>query len=215
MYSLIEYESPVISNELMLHALFSKVTNNRLKKLKTDMYRQPDFKIWDDEYKVFIVVDENNEDLFSELNCQDFEFFHENQKITLKFKNKSSFECFNVEKNTVVRFRGMLSYARKEKSKHICPVKGEGFISMDEKQKFVEYFLNNTGIAIKDCEVQQISAQRLPSSKSKTNGQDVLLNNIFGILGVGIIEDNEKAKRLMVSSVGKKRSYGLGNVFIE
>lgn len=215
MYSLIEYESPLIPNELMLHALFSSLTNNRLKTLKADMYRQPDFKIWDDEYKIFIVVDEKNHDLFGELHCQDFEFFHENQNIKLKFKSKSSFESCDIEKNAVVRFRGVLSYARKEKNKHICPVKGEGFISMEEKQKFIEYFERTTGLTIKDCEVQQVSVQQLPSSKSKTNGKDVLLNNVFAIVGVSVVDNSEKANKLAVSSIGKKRSYGFGNVFVE
>ena len=215
MYSLIEYESPVIANELMLHALFSKLTNNRLKTLKTDMYRQPEFKIWDDEYKIFIVVDENNHDLFGELHCQDFEFSHENQKIALKFKGKSNFEPFEIEKEKVVRFRGVLSYARKEKNKHICPVKGEGFVSISEKQKFIEYFAKTAGLDIKDCEVQQVPAQHLPQSKSKTNGKDIYLNNVFAIVGVSVVTNSEKTKKISVSSIGKKRTYGFGNIFIE
>lgn len=214
MYSIIEYFTPVVPNELMLHALFSSVTKNALRTLHSDMYRQPTYKIWDEGQRIFIVVDESNTDLFGNAEYCDVTLLHQGEVVLVKFIEKRPFTPSLVQHGARVNVMGVINYARNIQGKHFCPIKNDRFVHAKDEHNFREYFQRQSGIVLNEVRAMHVPHQKLPSPKSASNNNTIVFHTVFGLQGSGSVENADKATLLQVSSIGKKRSYGFGHMVV-
>lgn len=209
----LSFISNKVIDSYILHSLYTTIRfkENKISNLKED------FKVWKEGKNIFIILEENKIENKKEL----YEF---NNGIKIKFLKKESISKTNFELGDWVRIEGIFSYAyksTKDKNKEICPIDFKGnFNNIKNKEQFCYYLTNKTGadffksidskdrVAIKRLFLEDIG---LLERKNETK---VLMKNLIMINAVVEVVDQEVVNFLNYSSIGKKRSYGLGNMSV-
>lgn len=200
-----------------LHSLYTSIRfkDNKIPNLKEK------FKIWNEGRNIYIIMEK------SKIENQDvnFEFISKKGEV-IKVK-KFNEQSVNFEKPIVgdfIRVSGIISYAYKEKISdgkniEICPIDFKGNIKDDSK--FAYYLTKNTGLdfekSIKHKDrvmINRLFIEDLGLSNDK-NKSKVFIKNLIMVNAIVEIVDADIAQSLYLTSIGKKRSYGLGNLFLE
>lgn len=200
-----------------LHSLYTSV---RFKEEKI-CNLQEKFKVWNDGRNIFIIIERNkveNDSNYFEFNSKSGEL------IKIKKFNTESVKTEDLKVGDFVRVSGIISYSTKEKQPdgkvfELCPVDFKGNIK--NKDKFAYYLTKSTGLDfIKGINFNdRVSIERLFVSDLGFLNDDqkskVFIKNLIMINAIVEISDAEKVNELYFNSVGKRKSYGLGNLLVE
>lgn len=200
-----------------LHSLYTTI---RFKEDKISNLKER-FKVWNEGRNIYIIIEKEK---IENTNTY-FEFLSKNGEIIKikKFSEKDvNFENVNI--GDFVKVSGIISYAYKEKMPDgkivdICPIDFKGNIK--NKEKLAYYLTKNTGLDFeKDIEFKdRVLINRLFLEDIGLSNNDkkskVFIKNLIMINAILPVKDEKIANLLNISSIGKKRSYGLGNLFIE
>jgi len=204
----------------ILHNLYTSI---RFAKEKKDNLNE-EFKIWQDGRTIFIIMDEDK----IENNASNFSF----SNIKIKFIRKIPLTQNHFMKGDIVSFSGVINYVYKhykdengmllKKPKESCPVNMEGKFKSGLKIPFLEYLENTTGLAFKNMaeDKERLRFERLFSDEkdiyqNNTNQKKIMIKNLILISGLLEVIDENKANALAYKMIGKKRSYGFGNMTVE
>lgn len=199
------------------HILHSLYTSIRFKNEKI-LNLNEKFKVWMDGRNVFIVM----EKIKIENLKKEFEFKYQGEIIKLKLFREEDFVVENIKNDEYVRVSGIISYAYKERfddiTKEICPVDFKGNIK--NKSKFAHYLTQKTGLDFESviADKDRVMVSRLYWNDIGINDNEnkkVMLKNMIMIDAIVNVLDENKLKDVLTSSIGKKRSYGMGNLIIE
>lgn len=210
------------------HALFSTITDKYVEKMHVNAYtKQPIYKVTFQDRVITLWVEDS-----IPVQCPNFiEFFHKGKKIQGKlWKNTEYVPQYTFKEGEYVFAFGVINYARKEKyletSRNYTPVNGLGNFekkeNMSVKQESLLYLSNKLGIQLKDEDQRDFRFELLTHDHfdnghcvfSKTNNNRITIHNSFSFAVKGYIVDANKVNQLDYCSIGKKRSYGLGNIEI-
>lgn len=236
MIKIIKYVCTFDPDYLTCHAIFSHVTNNQLKKIEQNAYIQkPKFKVYFEDRIVTLIYSEES---FNEIKDSEKISLYHNGKEHYALKINISNYIFENNKTNIgdyVTASGVISMAKKltiiqkidnpDKiilRKNICPVDSLGNFIAGEKQRTLDYLQKSLGIDLKtknsdsrEFRFEMISWRHLhkgKSYKSKSNPGNITLHNVFYFYVNGFVNNIESFNNLNISSIGKKRSYGLGNI---
>lgn len=109
-----------------------------------------------------------------------------------------------------VTVQGELSYSvhKTGSNKKRCPVDARGELKPELSELFLSYLTRVTGI---DCARANAAGMLALAWEDRSSPQDkVWLNDVILLNLVGPVVDAQALNRLAVSSVGRRRSYGLG-----
>ena len=199
-----------------IHSLYTSV---RFKEEKIENLQEI-FKVWNEGRNIFIIIDKNkieNESIF-------FEFISKN-KETIRIKKFSEQEIFSddFEIGDFVKVSGIISYANKiiqnnNKVVEVCPIDFKGNIKY--KESFINYLNKNTGLDFSNIDSNdRILLSRIFCNDIGINNNEkiskVFMKNMIMINAIVKVSDVELVKSLYFKSIGKKRSYGMGSLFVE
>lgn len=207
--------SPQILHNLYTSIRFAKEKENNLNE---------DFKIWHDGRTIFIIMDEDK----IQNNASNFSF----EGIKIKLLRTVTFNPSNFIKGDIVSLNGVINYAYKhykdengvvlKKPKESCPVTMKGTLKSEMKISFLEYLENTTGLALKNMteDKERLRFERLfidekDIYQQKVMTKKIMIKNLILISGLLEVIDENKANALAYKMIGKKRSYGFGNMTLE
>lgn len=200
-----------------LHSLYTTI---RFKKEKISNLQEK-FKIWNEGRNIYLIIEKEK----IENDSSNFEFISKNgEVIKIKKFNEQSIIFEDINIGDFVRVSGVISYANKEempdgKIRDVCPIDFKGNIK--NKNKLAYYLTKNTGL---DFEKNIDSKDRVLINRlfledlglSNNNEKSkVFIKNLIMINAILEVKDKDMVELLHVTSIGKKRSYGLGNLFVE
>lgn len=200
-----------------LHSLYTTI---RFKKEKIDNLKET-FKVWHEGRNIYIIIGKDKIENDGNL----FEFFSKNgDVIKIKKFNEQDVTIPELSLGDFVNISGVISYANKQKAEdgnivEICPVDFKGNIKNQEKLAY--YLTKNTGL---DFEKNIDSKDRVLINRlfledlglsNDDKKSKVFIKNLIMINAIVQVKNVEIAKSIYVNSIGKKRSYGLGNLFLE
>lgn len=200
-----------------LHSLY---TTLRFKEKKIENL-QEDFKVWSEGRNVFIIMEKDK----IENESMSFEFISKNKEsIKIKKFSEQDLSVDGFQVGDFVKVSGFISYAQKIKQDNgktieICPLDFKGNIK--NKDKFIHYLNNSTGLDFSeniDSNDRVIINRLLVSDigvDNKDNKSKVFMKNIIMINAIVKVIDVDLANSLVFRSIGKKRSYGMGNLCVE
>lgn len=205
------------------HALFSHLTNKKLENLDINHYsKAPVFKVFMEDRIITVILDDET---FKVYMKDTFIFNHKGKPITLLFLSDKEMivEQF-FKKNDYVNAQGVISYAKKINNKNICPVKFDGTFQDGLKKETLNYLAEKIGLSL-DAQVidqrnfrfEAISYKHFNTGNvhSKSNNNKLDFHNVFYFSIQGFIECEYKSNMMKCTSIGKKRSFGFGNVEIK
>lgn len=217
------------------HALFSRITDGALSKLKLNSYsKQPQYRIYFQDRTITILINEHDINLLAQLPTS-IDFNHNGKILTAILYSDIPYEIKNLFKNGDFVFAsGVISYAKnlntkdvlysEKKIKHQSPINPHGEILKGEKKSTIEYLENKLGIDLnsqiseRTFRFEIISYKHFESNKnvySKSNNNKLSLHNVFSFELQGFVKNCETINSLEYTSIGKKRSYGFGNVYLK
>lgn len=200
-----------------LHSLYTTI---RFKKEKIDNLKET-FKVWHEGRNIYIIIGKDKIENDGNL----FEFISKNgDVIKIKKFNEQDVTIPELSLGDFVNISGVISYANKQKAEdgnivEICPVDFKGNIKNQEKLAY--YLTKNTGL---DFEKNIDSKDRVLINRlfledlglsNDDKKSKVFIKNLIMINAILQVKNVEIAKSIYVNSIGKKRSYGLGNLFLE
>lgn len=200
-----------------LHSLYTTI---RFKKEKIDNLKET-FKVWHEGRNIYIIIGKDKIENDGNL----FEFISKNgDVIKIKKFNEQDVTIPELSLGDFVNISGVISYANKQKAEdgnivEICPVDFKGNIKNQEKLAY--YLTKNTGL---DFEKNIDSKDRVLINRlfledlglsNDDKKSKVFIKNLIMINAIVQVKNVEIAKSIYVNSIGKKRSYGLGNLFLE
>lgn len=200
-----------------LHSLY---TTLRFKEKKIENL-QEDFKVWNEGRNIFIIMEKDK----IENESMSFEFISKNKEyIKIKKLSGQDLSVDGFQVGDFVKVSGFISYAQKIKQDNgktieICPLDFKGNIK--NKDKFIHYLNNSTGLDFSeniDSNDRVIINRLLVSDigvDNKDNKSKVFMKNIIMINAIVKVIDVDLANSLVFRSIGKKRSYGMGNLCVE
>ncbi|MDI6977117.1 hypothetical protein [Serratia sp. Se-RSBMAAmG] len=200
-----------------LHSLY---TTLRFKEKKIENL-QEDFKVWNEGRNIFIIMEKDK----IENESMSFEFISKNKEyIKIKKFSGQDLSVDGFQVGDFVKVSGFISYAQKIKQDNgktieICPLDFKGNIK--NKDKFIHYLNNSTGLDFSENidSNDRVIINRLFVSdigiNNKDNESKVFMKNIIMINAIVKVIDVDLANSLFFRSIGKKRSYGMGNLFVE
>ena len=222
-------------NNFTCHALFSTITSKKLENMKINCHtKQPEYSVSYQDRVITIIINEEDfgivfdQQYFENNNFETLVFQNEGKNIVGKlWKNENYQNKSNYELNDYVKARGFISYAinlsENLKKKNICPIKPNGTFVNGTRQKTLDYLEDRLGIDLRNEQINQrdfrfemISYKHFELKNkilSKSNNQILSLHNVFSFEVEGFVKDL-KINNLEISSIGKKRTYGLGNIEI-
>lgn len=222
------------------HSIFSKVTDCSLKDLNVNAYsKSPEFLIYSNDRVVVIIV--NDEDLKIAKNLPvDLELNHNGGTLkAVLLSDKEYVAEPKFKEGDFVCASGVISFARSlskpeiitaensqngkiGKRNKISPMTPFGNFKDGERQRTLKYLEDKIGLNLNDPQVdsrqfrfEMISYKHFEKKfpvLSKTNKNKLSLHDVFFFSVVGFVKDAEKANSLQFTSIGRKRSYGLGVV---
>lgn len=203
----------------ILHNLY---TNIRFSKDKEDNLNE-EFKIWQDGRTIFIIMDEDK----IQNNASNFVF----KNIKIKLLRTVKFNPSDFIKGDVVSLSGVINYAYKhykdengvvlKKAKESCPVNMKGTFKSGLKISFLEYLESMTGLGFKNMtgDKERLRFERLFRDEKdiyqNVIGKKIMIKNLIRVSGLLEVIDENKANTLSYKMIGKKRSYGFGNITVE
>lgn len=202
------------------HALFSHITNKKLETLNINAYsKSPVFKVFMEDRVITIILDTED---FEKLLKDSFEFSHKGKPLTLVlWSDNEILKEQNLFENDYVNAQGVISYSTKINNKNRCPVKFDGTFNENMKQDTLKYLSEKTGIKLdssvtdqRDFRFEAISYKHFKTGNvhSKSNNNKLDFHNVFYFSIQGFIENPCKANMMKYTSIGKKRSFGFGNI---
>lgn len=208
-----------IPSEETLHSLYTSVRfeNEKIQNLNED------FKIWNDGRSIFIIMDndkiENIKDIYS--------FIDNNKKDEIKIKliSQKPYNIPDLKVDDIVTITGTLCYTYKHhnqnKTIESCPINMKGKFKDGTKQPFLKYLNEKTGLNFSQAveSKEDVRFERLFTDEkdiySNNITKKVLVKNIILVQATLRVEDPEITKSLFYKMIGKKKSYGFGNMTIE
>ena len=212
-------------NHLTLHSLYTSIRYLVSKDLNSDEL----FQIWQDGRTIYIVMDDDK----VENTSQNFNFNHENESlINIRLVEKNHLLTVEFEEGEYVYIRGVFSYAYKhfdkenpKKYKLSCPINIKGLFKKDLKTPTFNYLEKVTGLDFNsEKNTDKIKFERIFTDEktlydSINNGtsieQKILMKNIISIDATLKIKDIDAFMNIVKGSIGKKKNYGFGKLFIE
>lgn len=136
---------------------------------------------------------------------------------TFSYLRSSIVQGTSIEAGATVHAQGNICYSvhqtQQSKNRDVCPVEFDGTIRKDMRQHFLEYLTKSIGLDFeKAYQARTLNFSREDRSvgyEDKVRLNDILL---FDITGVVINADTVNA--LPLNAVGKRKSYGFGNVIV-
>ncbi len=218
-----------IPNHLTLHAIFSDIRWGE--QLKPNHFDDENFKIWNVDKQIYLIIPEDK--ILGKLKPE-YKHYVNGKLFTLKVKelNRQDYIFTTFHMNDVVCIEGILNYHIKYKEgntvKLQCPINLEGKFKTDAKNKsvkqhFLKYLTDSIGI---DCysiseKTEQFRLERIFFEENEQHldvnheHKKVLFKNLIYVYIKGKIDNPDTLNRLQYSSIGKRRSYGFGNLFIQ
>lgn len=207
-------------NNITLHCLYTSVRFLEEKEQKEDEL----FQVWNDGRSVFIVMDESK----IENHSKEFSF-EVKDKNTLKVKligiEPLKLEDFKV--GDYVYIRGVFSYSYKhyndktsKKYKESCPVNMKGSFKEGLKTSTFNYLEKTTGLDFNaEKNTDKIRFERIFTDEHEINQNQItkkiLIKNLITIDATLKIKNLESFEKILKGSIGKKKSYGFGKLFID
>lgn len=215
-------------NHLTCHALFATITDNALAKLKINAYSKPlEYKVSYQDRTITILINDEDFNVSKEL-VKEVKLKHRGREIIgVLFSDNKFTPSWSFKKGDFVRLQGVLSYAKKvkegEKVIHQSPVTLKGNLFLENKEHTLKYLESKLGIDLsnqidfRSLRFEFISYKSFEDGYdvySKSNNQKISFHNVFSFDFDVYVVDEKIVNSLEYSSVGKKRSYGFGNVFV-
>lgn len=111
-----------------------------------------------------------------------------------------------------VSVQGELAYSvhKTGSNKKLCPVNARGELKPELREAFLTYLTRVTGV---DCASAHAAGMLALAWEDRSSPQDkVWLNDVITLNLVGPVVCADTVNQLAVSSVGRRRSYGLGSL---
>lgn len=239
MLRLIKYVCSENPDVFTCHSVFSKITNQSLKSININAYtKQPQYKVFYNDRLISIIINEEDLDIVDSLP-QYLELFHNKGKIKAILISDEEYKPIKKFNNgEYVSATGIISFAKSltipkdilvnnqvfAKRKRQSPINPLGNFNQGERDRTFEYLENKIGIDIRneqidsrDFRFEMLSYKNFEKNKqvfSKSNNNKISLHNVFSFYIVGYIKEDSKINSLEYTSIGRKRSYGFGNIKI-
>lgn len=220
------------------HSIFSKLTNCGLSKISVNAYsKQPEYAVRMEDRVITLNINEDDLSVVRELP-KELVFNHNGGTLIAILWSDKTFEVENRFKNgQFIEIFGTISMAKTLTGKQeisrpdgevaeiktLCPVTPFGTFQDGERQRTFDYLENRLGIDLrtqidsKKFRFEMISYKHFEKNKSlfsSSNGNKFSIHNVFNFSIQCWVKDSEKLNRMQYFSIGKKRSYGLGNFHI-
>lgn len=227
-----------------LHALFNSVTNNFYTTIISNMHAQPRMhKTWFNDRIITIIVEDDvplhlTSYQFSHydgiislkpISCEDIGV--EQQFTNSEFVVVEGVISYCIHATTEQHGR---TNSRGAPSKKICPIDLKGNFVLHKtkdgrsaRQCLMDYLKTHTGLNVDVAQIDQRADVRFeplnyktfqrPDGQqvhSKRNGQQIDIHNAFYFHATAQVVDAEKTNNLSVTSIGRRRSYGFGNLVV-
>ena len=209
------------------HALFSRITDGALSKIIVNPHtEQPKYRVYFEDRAIYIILKETEQIRVID-TPEIVEFNHKGNTIKAYFKYIKDYnKTYNYKNGDFINLGGVISYARKSEDrggKTISPFTTLGKIIPNEKTNLLNFLELRLGVDLKtqvdsrDFRFENISYKNFDSGRkvfSKDNSNKISLQNVFSFEVKGFIKNEVVLNELEITSIGRKRSYGLGNVYI-
>lgn len=213
----IVYKTNIMPNHLTLHALFATIIDN-----KHINQEKLEYKIYYKDKQVILIINTEN---CPELKLQQCLSFRHNDNIIKLIKiREEPFEYIPFKNDTVVRLTGTICYSIHKSTenviKHVCPINLNGNFIKGTREHTLNYLNDKMGINLFDerfartNRFEAISSLNFNNPLSKTNNNKIIFYNVFSFDVVSFVNDIKKLNKLNYCSIGRKRNYGFGNIFI-
>lgn len=220
------------------HSIFSKLTECGLSKIAVNAYsKQPEYAVRMDDRVITVNINEDDLSIIAELP-KELTFNHNGGTLTAilwsdkcfeienRFHNGQFIEIFGTismaksltTKKQVDRFDGSLA-----ELKSLCPITPLGNFKDGERQRTFDYLERKLGIDLRKqieqrkFRFEMISYKHFEQNKSMfsiSNKNKFSIHNVFNFAIQAWVVDENVLNRMQYFSIGKKRSYGLGNFHI-
>lgn len=237
----IKYVCSKRPNVYTCHSLFSKITNCNISKIAVNGYtKQPDYRVSFVDRVIEIIVDDKEITVLNNLPVE-ISFSNGSDSIrAVLLEDKEFVDFTNFKIGDFVKITGMVSLSKtltenkifevvlpngeKVKRKHVGSVNFMGVFESGDRQRTLDYFENKIGVLLRtgQLEAKKFSPNFSPISykqfdeghivKSGNNGHKMSFHNVFLFTMFGIVNNADLANKMNATSIGKKRSYGFGNV---
>lgn len=216
-------------NYYTCHALFSRITDGYLSKMETNSHsKQPEYKISFLDRVITILI--NSNDFPNIIKPDVVSFNNEGKTLMGNFFSENDFlPTYNFQENEFVFASGIISYAKNLNTKepgrkHSSPINPKGEIVFGEKHHTLTYLENKLGIELlsqandRNFRFEMLSYKHFQGRNevySKTNNNKLSIHNVFSFELQGYVKKPKISNSLEFSSIGKRRSYGFGNVYLK
>lgn len=207
-----------------LHSLYTSI---RFKEDKKEV--DENFKVWSEGRSAFIIIDEDK----IENDQEQFLFItHDQKQIKIKLMRKQNLTIQNEFKSgDQVSVFSVLSHSKKhftdlhenkmQKGIEYCVLDIMSKFKKGEKQDFLNYLTKETGLDFVEAEKNKtVKFERIMSDEqdifNNSVSKKVAIRNIIAINAdkIKVIEE-DKVNSLSFRQIGKRKSFGFGNVSIE
>lgn len=204
----------------LLHSLYTSV---RFKSEKINNLDE-EFKIWNDGRSIYIIIDEDKIE-----NIQPFFVFHDkthNKEIKVKHISNKTYSFPDLKAGQVISITGTICYTMKHYSENkkaieFCPINMNGKFKEGTKKNFLRYMEKNTGLdfsssvdSVDDVRFERIFVDEKDIYENKIN-KKILMRNIILVQATLLVVHPEIAQSLFYKMIGKKKTYGFGNIMVE
>ncbi|MBC7473937.1 MAG: hypothetical protein H7263_06565 [Candidatus Sericytochromatia bacterium] len=220
------------------HALFSKISDGALSKLSLNSHsKQPEYRVFFQDRVITIIVNDEDINIVNDLP-KSIEFNHQGKKLITILASDTPYEIkSSFNEGQFVTAKGVISYAKNLSNpetvhnqkgvlirKHKSPIMPNGEILKGEKQATLDYLEKKLGIDLRtqtgdrSFRFEMLSYKNFESKHSvysKSNQKKLSLHNVFSFEIQGFIKNANTVNSLEFTSIGKKRSYGFGNIYIK
>ncbi len=222
------------------HSIFSWVTDNSLKSVNVNAYtKAPEFLVYSTDRVVTVIVNDEDLKLAKELPVS-LDLNHNGRVLkAVLLSNNEYIVQPKFKEGDFVCASGVISFARSLSKKEtipatenqsgkemkrnkISPVTPFGNFKDGEKQRTIKYLEDKIGLDLSNPQIdsrqfrfEMISYKHFEKKNpvfSKTNKNSLSLHDVFFFSVVGYVKCVEKANSMQFTSLGRKRSYGLGVV---
>lgn len=208
-----------IPSEETLHSLYTSI---RFKNEKIPNIDE-DFKIWNDGRSIFIIMD--NDKIQNIKNIYTFIDKVKQDEIKIKLISQINYKIPDLKIDDIVTISGTFCYTYKHHNENkiieVCPINMKGKFKDGTKQTFLKYLDKKTGLNFSQAveSKEDVRFERLFNDEkniySNNITKKVLIKNIILVQATLRVEDPEITKTLFYKMLGKKKSYGFGNMNVE
>ena len=217
----IVYQTNYEPNFLTLHALFSTIVDK-----KHENNNLLEYKIFYKDRMIILII--NEDDIKEKLQINDLKYndfyefkhyIHEDKFVSIKLKKMKEEEFIykKYQNGDNIEIFSTISYAINKKNnfgkkRNICPIDLHGKIIVGTKIHTFKYLEEKTGIEIKENYLEKNNRFKYIPIEDKFH--KIKFYNIFSLILEGVVKNDIIFNKLAYNSIGQKRNYGFGNVFI-